>query len=85
MTMLETVQKDKRKIEETIQSLDTYKLEALEKTWSKVNKYVVFLSKCFAILLSNICIGTLRRYLPTYYLATHVAFRHRKARLYRKV
>lgn len=36
--MLQTVQKDKQKIEETIKSLDEYKLEALEKTWTKVNK-----------------------------------------------
>lgn len=37
-TMMTTVQKDKEKIEETIQSLDEYKLEALERTWTKVNK-----------------------------------------------
>ncbi|KAF7722002.1 Structural maintenance of chromosomes protein 2 [Apophysomyces ossiformis] len=35
--MLATVQKDKQKIEDTIKSLDNYKLEALEKTWTKVN------------------------------------------------
>lgn len=35
-TMLRTVVKDKRKIEETIQSLDKYKKEALHKTWQKV-------------------------------------------------
>ncbi|KAG0191422.1 Structural maintenance of chromosomes protein 2 [Apophysomyces sp. BC1034] len=35
--MLTTVHKDKQKIEATIQSLDDYKMEALEKTWSKVN------------------------------------------------
>lgn len=34
--MLRTVVKDKRKIEETIQSLDKYKKEALHKTWQKV-------------------------------------------------
>ncbi|KAI9488964.1 RecF/RecN/SMC [Zychaea mexicana] len=37
-TMLQTVQKDKQKIEDTIKSLDDYKMEALERTWSKVNK-----------------------------------------------
>ncbi|RUS34192.1 RecF/RecN/SMC [Jimgerdemannia flammicorona] len=35
--MLLTVQKDKHKIEATITSLDNYKKEALEKTWSKVD------------------------------------------------
>ena len=37
-TMLQTVQKDKQKIEDTINSLEEYKMEALERTWSKVNK-----------------------------------------------
>jgi len=36
--MMKTVIRDKRKIEETITSLDEYKKEALQKTWSKVNK-----------------------------------------------
>lgn len=36
--MMKTVIKDKRKIEETINSLDEYKKEALRKTWEKVNK-----------------------------------------------
>lgn len=35
--MMKTVIRDKKKIEETIVSLDEYKKEALEKTWSKVN------------------------------------------------
>jgi structural maintenance of chromosome 2 len=35
--MLETVQKDRQKIEETVASLENYKLEALDKTWRKVN------------------------------------------------
>ncbi|KAI9892486.1 MAG: Structural maintenance of chromosomes protein 2 [Vezdaea aestivalis] len=35
--MMKTVIRDKKKIEETIQSLDEYKKEALQKTWSKVN------------------------------------------------
>lgn len=35
--MMKTVIRDKRKIEETITSLDEYKKEALHKTWSKVN------------------------------------------------
>ncbi|KAJ9669729.1 Structural maintenance of chromosomes protein 2 [Coniosporium apollinis] len=35
--MMRTVIRDKRKIEETIQSLDEYKKEALQKTWEKVN------------------------------------------------
>ncbi|KAM5435873.1 Structural maintenance of chromosomes protein 2 [Microsporum ferrugineum] len=34
--MMKTVIRDKRKIEETIISLDEYKKEALQKTWSKV-------------------------------------------------
>ena len=32
-----TVEKDKQKIEETIEELDRYKREALQKTWEKVN------------------------------------------------
>lgn len=36
-TMMKTVIRDKRKIEETIISLDEYKREALHKTWTKVN------------------------------------------------
>ena len=35
--MMKTVIRDKRKIEETISSLDEYKKEALHKTWEKVN------------------------------------------------
>lgn len=35
--MMKTVIRDKRKIEETILSLDEYKKEALHKTWTKVN------------------------------------------------
>ena len=35
--MMKTVIRDKRKIEETITSLDEYKREALHKTWTKVN------------------------------------------------
>ena len=35
--MMKTVIRDRRKIEETITSLDEYKKEALHKTWSKVN------------------------------------------------
>ncbi|KAL8894561.1 MAG: hypothetical protein Q9192_004216 [Flavoplaca navasiana] len=35
--MMKTVIRDKRKIEETIVSLDEYKKEALRKTWTKVN------------------------------------------------
>lgn len=35
-----TVEKDKQKIEETIEELDRYKRDALQKTWKKVNEYV---------------------------------------------
>lgn len=35
--MLTTVMKDKEKIEETIEELDRYKRDALQKTWEKVN------------------------------------------------
>jgi structural maintenance of chromosome 2 len=34
---MKTVVRDKRKIEETIESLDHYKKDALQKTWEKVN------------------------------------------------
>jgi len=36
--MMRTITKDKKKIEDTIASLDEYKKEALFKTWSKVNE-----------------------------------------------
>ncbi|KAI8056766.1 structural maintenance of chromosome protein 2 [Syncephalis plumigaleata] len=36
--MLSTVLRDKRKIQETIEELDQYKKEALEKTWIQVNR-----------------------------------------------
>jgi structural maintenance of chromosome 2 len=35
--MMKTVMRDKRKIEETIVSLDNYKKKALQETWEKVN------------------------------------------------
>ncbi len=35
--MMKTVIRDKRKIEETISSLDEYKKKALQETWQKVN------------------------------------------------
>lgn len=35
--MLDTVKKDKSKIETTLEKLEDYKLEALEKTWQQVN------------------------------------------------
>lgn len=35
--MMKTVIRDKRKIEETVTSLDEYKKQALQKTWEKVN------------------------------------------------
>lgn len=35
--MLATVLKDKEKIEATIEELDRYKRDALEKTWEKVD------------------------------------------------
>ena len=37
--MLATVMKDKEKIEETIEELDRYKRDALQKTWETVNGY----------------------------------------------
>jgi structural maintenance of chromosome 2 len=43
--MLATVMKDKEKIEETIEELDRYKRDALQKTWEKVNWYGVWFSR----------------------------------------
>lgn len=37
--MLQTVLRDKVKIEETIEELDRYKRDALMKTWQKVNRW----------------------------------------------
>ena len=47
--MLATVMKDKEKIEDTIEELDRYKRDALQKTWEKVNRLV----NLFAILVVN--------------------------------
>ena len=38
LKMFNTVLRDKRKIQETIQKLDEYKRETLERTWKAVNK-----------------------------------------------
>ena len=38
---IETVQEDRQKIVDTIEELDRYKRDALNKTWQKVNEYVV--------------------------------------------
>lgn len=35
---ISTVEKDKVKIDETIESIDRHKRDALQKTWAKVNK-----------------------------------------------
>ena len=43
--MLATVMKDKEKIEETIEELDRYKRDALQKTWEKVNGSVFSFSR----------------------------------------
>ncbi|KAF1995442.1 RecF/RecN/SMC protein [Amniculicola lignicola CBS 123094] len=45
---MDTVKRDKRKIEETIEKLDEYKKTALEKTWTKVNSDF---GKIFTLLL----------------------------------
>lgn len=38
--MLSTVKKDRSKIEETIGKLNDFMLDALNKTWTKVNRYI---------------------------------------------
>lgn len=50
-TMVKTIYKDKRKIEETIRSLEDYKMEALQKTWKKVDRYV--LNLFYFLVLNN--------------------------------
>jgi hypothetical protein len=52
--MLATVKKDKEKIEETIDELDRYKRDALQKTWEKVNWYGVWFS-CLKIYVNGVC------------------------------
>lgn len=45
--MLATVLKDKEKIENTIEELDRYKRDALQKTWEKVDGCVpCFIARC---------------------------------------
>jgi hypothetical protein len=51
--MLSTVLKDKEKIEETIEELDRYKRDALQKTWEKVNGYDSHQKKISRELLTN--------------------------------
>jgi structural maintenance of chromosome 2 len=48
--MLATVLKDKEKIEDTIEELDRYKRDALQKTWEKVNGY----DDSFTVSLSSL-------------------------------
>jgi len=67
--MLETVLKDQKKIEGTIDELDRYKRDALQKTWDKVNKYV-FNHLAPNIWLINSVTGTLVVSLLSSYLAT---------------
>lgn len=37
--MVATVRKDKKMIEDTIEQLDEHKKDAMEKTWTKVNRF----------------------------------------------
>jgi hypothetical protein len=60
--MLATVMKDKEKIEETIEELDRYKRDALQKTWEKVNGFD-FLVRFLAILCSAMLFQGLWRHL----------------------
>jgi chromosome segregation ATPase len=53
--MLATVMKDKEKIEETIEELDRYKRDALQKTWEKVDGYVTTLSSMNLYHKVDIC------------------------------
>jgi structural maintenance of chromosome 2 len=73
-TMLRTVIKDKAKIEETIQSLDEYKKEALHRTWEKVNGY----KDLFEVGL--IRSGTLDRFLGNYCLEILPSWSPRRGR-----
>ena len=56
-TMLRTVNRDKRKIEEGITELDKYKLEALEKTWRKV-------SEDFGAIFAELLPGSFAKLVP---------------------
>jgi structural maintenance of chromosome 2 len=47
--MLATVLKDKEKIEDTIEELDRYKRDALQKTWEKVNGYALSTLSSFTL------------------------------------
>ncbi|KAJ3192339.1 Structural maintenance of chromosomes protein 2 [Irineochytrium annulatum] len=48
--MLATVKKDKKKIEDTIASLDQHKKDALERTWTRVSRSLVALSLILSLL-----------------------------------
>lgn len=54
---LEQVHVDKGKIEDTIEQLDEYKLDALKKTWKKVSKCVFFLIRSPYILCTRMLMG----------------------------
>lgn len=51
--MLATVLKDKEKIEDTIEELDRYKRDALQKTWEKVNGCVLDLEIALVGMLNH--------------------------------
>lgn len=62
--MLNTVKKDRSKIEGTITKLNEHMLETLHRTWTKVNGY-----PCFGRLVADGGLGILDRSLESYSLA----------------
>jgi chromosome segregation ATPase len=71
--MLSTVLKDKEKIEETIEELDRYKRDALQKTWEKVNGFVKLIRTRFFDIFAEktrLIVVTLAASSRSYYQAT---------------
>lgn len=77
---LETVNKDKQKIEVTIDQLDQYKRDALQKTWNKVTVWVpYFYPSCSLVLISQLLV-TSARSLATYSLEILLNWNLQRAR-----
>lgn len=80
--MLATVLKDKEKIEATIEELDRYKRDALEKTWEKVDGYVFLSCATHPYLTYYWCYLVISEgYLRNYCRAILQNYSHRKGKI----
>lgn len=77
--MLATVLKDKEKIEETIEELDRYKRDALQKTWEKVNGCVNNLCRPI-IVVNDVGIVISEEFSRSSFLEISQSYSHRKGK-----